>query len=156
MIYPSSHCIALIKHFEELYTKAYKDPIGIWTIGYGHTAGVKPTDVITEKAACRLLENDLRTIVLGLTVALRNDNIKVTQHQFDALASFAFNLRGGVQRLTESTLWKRLKDNDLEGAANQFLRWNKAKNKDGIYVVLKGLTRRREAERRLFLSGTGV
>lgn len=147
----SQRAVDLIKHFEGLYTKAYKDPIGIWTIGYGHTADVKPTDVITEKAACRLLENDLRVVSLGLTVALNNDGIQVTQHQFDALASFAFNLRGGVQRVTASTLWKRLKENDLEGAANQFLRWNKAKNQDGVYVVLKGLTRRREAERTLFL-----
>ncbi|MNQ87056.1 Lysozyme RrrD [compost metagenome] len=68
-----------------------------------------------------------------------------TQEQFDALVSFTYNL--GINALKGSTLLRKLNSGDYEGAADEFLKWNKAGGK-----ILSGLTRRREAERMLFLS----
>ena len=142
--------VELIKKYEGLATKAYRCPAGVLTIGYGHTKNVQADDVITERAATRLLENDLRNVSINITNALNAAKIEITQNQFDALCAFAFNV--GVSALTRSTLWKRLESGNINAAADQFLRWNKAKNTEGEYVELKGLTRRREAERALFLS----
>lgn len=148
---PSEHCVALIKEFEGLATKAYKCPAGVLTIGYGHTKNVKEGDTITERAANNLLKNDLKAFSIRLVKALNADEIEVTQDQFDALCSFAFNV--GITALIYSTLWKLLKDNKDKQAADEFLKWNKI-TIDGRKVELKGLTRRREAERKLFLNGT--
>ena len=94
-------------------------------------------------------------------MALNADEIIVSQGQFDALVDFAYNL--GASKLVNSTLWKKLKAKDYESAANEFLKWNKIKVKvknivNGQVVVgfklveVKGLTRRRQAEKKLFLS----
>jgi len=146
----TQRAVELVKRYEGLATKAYRCPAGVLTIGYGHTKNVQANDVITERAATRLLENDLRNVSINITSALNAAEIHITQNQFDALCSFAFNV--GVSALIKSTLWKRLESGNLTAAADQFLRWNKAKNADGEYIELKGLTRRREAERALFLS----
>lgn len=133
----------LIKSFEGLRLSAYRDSVGIWTIGYGHTKGVKPGDTITVEQANDFLREDLRDAeraVNDLTF------LNLTQNQFDALVSFTFNLgRGNLQA---STLLRRVNEGDFEGAAEEFLRWTKAGGK-----VLPGLVRRREAERALFLKG---
>jgi lysozyme len=133
----------LIKSFEGLRLSAYRDSVGIWTIGYGHTKGVKPGDTITVEQANDFLREDLRDAeraVNDLTF------LNLTQSQFDALVSFTFNLgRGNLQA---STLLRRVNEGDFEGAAEEFLRWTKAGGK-----VLPGLVRRREAERALFLKG---
>jgi lysozyme len=71
--------------------------------------------------------------------------VPLTQNQFDALSSLVFNI--GEGGFANSTLLRLLNAGDYEGAANQFLRWNKQKG-----VTLKGLTKRREEERKLFLS----
>ena len=79
--------IALIKEFEGLRLKAYKCPGGVWTIGYGHTAGVKSGMVITEAQAEEYLKADLivfERYLNGLGLALN-------QNQFDALVSFIYN-----------------------------------------------------------------
>lgn len=144
----SSHGINLIRECEGLRTKAYKAHFSekFFSIGYGHYGpDVKPDDVCTEAYATKLLENDLKSFCHNVERALNADEIEVNQNQFDALVSFAFNC--GVNNLTASTLWQKLKHRDFEGAANQFLRWNKCNG-----VELTGLTRRREAERNLFLS----
>ena len=142
----SSACISLIKRFEGLKTRAYKCPAGIWTIGYGHTgADVKEGNVITEMAAEELLKIDLERFEQGVSVLLQQKNIEVNQNQFDALISFAYNL--GIGNLASSTLLRKLGLNDIQGAADEFPRWNKS-----LGQVLKGLTLRREAERDLFLS----
>jgi lysozyme len=144
----SSHGINLIREFEGLRTKAYKAHFSekYYTIGYGHYGpDVKQNDVCTEAYATKLLENDLQAFCKNVERSLNADEIEVNQNQFDALVSFAFNL--GVNNLTASTLWEKLKHHDFEGAANQFLRWNKCNG-----FELPGLTRRREAERKLFLS----
>lgn len=142
--------IALIKGFEGCRLTAYPDPGtggAPWTIGYGWTYPVdgkpiKPGMKIDQATADRLLKTGL--------VSYENDvlklvKVKLTQNQFDALVSFAYNV--GSRALSTSTLLKKLNAGDIKGAADEFLRWNKAGGK-----VLNGLTRRREAERALFLS----
>jgi lysozyme len=135
----------LVKHFESLFLKAYQDPVGVWTIGWGHT-GLKHNDgtvhkgrAITEDDAHELLRHDMETfaerVAEFITVPLNDD-------QFDALVSFDFNTGG----LAKSTLRKKLNAGDYEGAANEFPKWNKAGGK-----VLRGLTRRRKSEQNLFL-----
>jgi lysozyme len=134
--------IALIKEYEGLRLGAYLCSAGVLTIGYGHTGGVKEGDLITEQKAEQLLQDDLKKFENGV---LRLVRVPLTQNQFDALVSFAFNL--GVGNLGKSTLLKMLNDRDYKGAAGQFIRWNKAAGKE-----LAGLTRRRIAESELFLS----
>lgn len=141
----------LIMRFEGLSTSAYVCPAGVLTIGYGHTKGVQAGDKITERTAERLLENDLRGVSTSLTVALNKNSIALTQSQFDALCSFAFNL--GMTKLLNSTLWQKLKIGHYKEASAEFLKWNKARNEYGELMPLKGLTLRREAEHNLFLEG---
>lgn len=142
--------IALIKGFESCRLTAYPDPGtggAPWTIGYGWTYPVdgkpiKPGMKIDQATADRLLktglvsyENDVQKLV----------KVKLTQNQFDALVSFAYNV--GSRALSTSTLLKKLNAGDNKGAADEFLRWNKAGGKE-----MPGLTKRRKAEREVFLS----
>lgn len=136
--------LELIKKHEALRLEAYLDPVGIPTIGYGHTGSdVSLGQVITEDQADALLRKDVKVaenaISGWVTVAL-------TQAQFDALCSFIFNV--GVRAFKGSTLLRLLNEGDYKSAAYQFTRWNKAKGK-----VLAGLTRRRAEERTLFEKG---
>ena len=146
----SSHGIALIQNYEGLRTTAYK-PLKTergWTIGYGHHGpDVKPGSVCTEQWAYEQLLRDLRQVEHQLISALNADEIEVTQGQFDALCSLLFNLSGGIRRLVKFKLWAKLKAGDAEGATHEFLDINKAGG-----VEVKGLTLRRRAEARLFLS----
>lgn len=131
----------LIKDFEGLEIKAYKDSVGVLTIGYGSTGNhVKLGMTITKEQAEELLKQDVSRFERGV-----NDLVKVTltQNQFDSLVSFSFNL--GLGNLKSSTLLRKLNASDYSGAANEFLRWNRAGNK-----VLNGLTRRRQAEKDMF------
>lgn len=141
----SSAGLNLIKEFEGLCTTAYVCPAGVLTIGYGHTKDVKPNDVITKDGAEELLKKDLKEFEEAVTAMLDIREVAVNQCQFDALVCFAFNV--GTKALDTSTLLKKLTIGDVEGASDEFLRWNKAGGK-----VLEGLTRRRQAERRLFLA----
>ena len=132
--------VALIKEFEGLRLGAYMCSAGVLTIGYGHTGGVKSGDRITEKQAEELLVDDLKRFENGVLRVLRTP---VTQNQFDALVSFAFNL--GVGSLTKSTLLSKLNKGDAEGAAAEFVRWCRAGGQE-----VPGLKRRRLAETELF------
>lgn len=132
----------LIKQFEGLRLKAYKCPAGVWTIGYGHTKTVKPYQVITEAEATKLLIKDLAWVEDAVD---KHVTVFLNQPQYDALCSFVYNV--GATAFRRSTLVRLLNAGDYEGAEQQFKRWNKAGGK-----VLKGLTRRREAERALFAS----
>lgn len=136
----SDACVQLIKTFEGLSTSAYVCPAGVLTIGYGHTRDVEKGQVITEKRATVLLMEDLASVAEEVTRIL---GTQVSQNEFDALCSFTFNLGSGS--LLKSTLLKKLKAGDRQGAAQEFLKWNKAGGRS-----LAGLTRRREAEKRLF------
>lgn len=140
----NSKGLALVKEFEGLRLKAYRDPDGRWTIGYGHTGSeVGSGDVITAKQAEALLSKDLNKFETVVHSAVK---VKLNSNQFSALVSFTYN--EGPGNLKSSTLLKKLNQRDYQGAANEFLRWNKG---DGGRV-LPGLTRRRAAERKLFLT----
>lgn len=139
--------IALIKQFEGCKLTAYQDSVGVWTIGYGWTQPVdgKPIRAgmtIKQETAERLLKTGLVSYESDVSRLVK---VGLTQGQFDALVSFTYNL--GARSLSTSTLLRKLNVGDYAGAADEFLRWNKAGGK-----VLNGLTRRREAERALFLS----
>jgi lysozyme len=134
----------LIKRFEGCKLKAYRDAVGIWTIGYGHTGpNVHDGLTITQKQADDILAQDVGRFASGVAANVR---VSLTQSEFDALVSFAFNV--GLGAFKTSTLLRLLNDNaDRNVVASQFLRWNKAGDK-----VLEGLTKRRNAEKALFLS----
>lgn len=134
--------IDLIKSFEGCKLDAYKDAVGVVTIGYGHTKTAQMGQRITQAQADELLRSDIATFESAVTAAV---TVPINQNQFDALVCFAFNVGAGALR--DSTLLKKLNAGDYQGAANEFLKWDKAGGK-----VLAGLTRRRKSERLLFLS----
>lgn len=137
----------LLKELEGLKLEAYKCSAGVWTIGYGHTAGVKEGMTITEAQADKYLTDDLKTIEYTITADLKNK--KFTQHQFDALVMFTFNV--GLGNYKKSTLRKKFLAGDTDGASDEFLKWNKYKNpKTGEYEELAGLTNRRRKEQDWF------
>lgn len=140
---PSSACVDLIKRFESFSATPYLCPAGVWTIGYGHTEGVtKDSPAITEPEACELLLADLTShYAPGVERLLK---VPVSQRQFDALVSFAYNV--GVGALAESTLLKKLNAGFGDAAGREFLRWTKSKGR-----VLGGLVKRRAAEQALFM-----
>ena len=133
----------LIRNYEGLQLAAYICPGGKLTIGYGHT-GPDVTDGrrIDAEEANELLGRDVERFERAVNELV---TVPMTQGMFDALISFSFNL--GAGSLKSSTLLKKLNADDREGAADEFLKWNKAKGK-----VLAGLTARRESERELFLA----
>ena len=137
--------IGLIKQFEGLRLTAYQDMVGVWTIGYGHTGpDVKPGLTITQQQAEQLLINDLVQFERRVNDLV---TVQINQNQFDALVSFAYNL--GVGALQKSTLLRLLNAGSYKPAADEFPRWNRAGGN-----VVAGLTRRRYAERQIFLSPT--
>lgn len=143
--------LELIKSFEGLELKAYKDAVGVWTIGYGHTAmagGLVPTAgmTITKEQAEALLLKDLKKYEDAVHRFIR---VPLTENQYGALVSFTYNL--GPGNLEKSTLRKKINAKDYKGAAQEFLRWDRAGGK-----VLRGLTRRREAEKALYETAGNV
>ncbi len=139
--------IELIKRFEGLRLKAYQDSVGVWTIGYGWTQPVDGKKVgpgmqIDQDTADRLLKCGVVQYEQGVNQLVK---VKITQGQFDALVSFAYNL--GLRALSTSTLLQKLNAGDKQGAADQFGRWVNAGGKR-----LDGLVARRAAEREMFLS----
>ena len=145
----SNRGLDLIKDFEGFSSRPYLCPAGVPTIGYGSTyyeggRHVTMDDrTVTEERATAILAHQVDDIY-GAAVN-RYVTRHLTQGQFDALASFAYNLGSG--NLKSSTLLKKVNQKKDASAAKQFLRWNRAGGK-----VLKGLTRRREAERKLYLA----
>lgn len=138
----SQRGINLIKQYEGLRLEAYRCPAGVWTIGYGHTAGVRRGDVIDERRAEYLLEEDLKKF----EAVVNRECPGVNQNQFDALVSFTFNL--GERNLLKSMLLKCVKANPNSlNIRTELLRWNRANGE-----ILPGLTRRRRAEADLYFS----
>lgn len=137
----SQRGLSLIKSFEGLRLQAYQDAVSVWTIGYGTTRGVNAGMKISKEQAERMLLNDVQRFEPEVE---RLVTAPLSQNQWDALVSFTYNL--GSANLESSTLLRKLNAGDYAGAAEQFPRWSKAGGK-----VLAGLTRRREAERALFL-----
>lgn len=138
----SADCIALIAHFEGCKLKAYRCPAGKLTIGLGHTGDdVREGMTWTQEQAEEALMADLHRFEKGV---LSRVTVPLTQNQFDALVSFAYNC--GLANLGSSTLLRMVNEGKFTEAADQFLRWI---NKGTSFE--KGLTRRRKAERLLFL-----
>jgi len=134
--------LLLIKSFEGLRLQAYQDAVGIWTIGYGTTRGVQPNMRISEAQAEQFLQEDLARFEKAIHEAV---TVPVNDNQFSALVSFTYNVGSGALR--SSTLLRLLNARtDLRKVSDEFPRWNRAGGQ-----ILAGLTRRRQAERALFL-----
>jgi lysozyme len=127
--------LQLIESFEGLRLQSYQDSVGVWTIGYGHTQGVKQGQTITQQQAEAFLQQDL-----GVAEAAVNGlGQTLTDNQFAALVSFTFNLGAGNL--------KNLFKNGLAAVPDRILLFDHAGGKQ-----LPGLTRRRQAERGLYLT----
>lgn len=132
----SKTCVVALKGFEGLRLEAYRCSAGMWTIGYGHTTGVKQGQRISESQAETLLEGDL----LKFEKAVDSLGLRFSQEQFDAVVSFSFNL--GIEALKKSTLLKKIRINPQDNTIrSEFMRWVYATGK-----VLPGLVKRREWE----------
>ena len=129
--------LALIQQFEGLMLTAYKDSVGIPTIGYGHTRNVRMDDMITREEAIDFLKDDVQ--YAENCVKSEINQVRLTQHQFDALVSFVFNI--GCSAFRNSTLLRCLRMGDFEAAQGQFGQWTRAGNDHPL-----GLIKRRAAE----------
>lgn len=138
---PSEAGLALIRQFEGLRLSAYKCPAGVPTIGYGTTKGVRMGQTITRDEADRLLLEDAQRFADHIAALVK---VKLSQHQIDALVSFVYNV--GPSAFAGSTMLRLINQGLYADASRQFQRWNKAGGE-----VLPGLTRRRAAERDLFM-----
>jgi lysozyme len=142
--------LKIIKDFEGLYLDAYPDPATgaePITIGYGSTrhldgSKIKLGEKINEQEALELLMHEVNEICPKIQSLV---TVELNKNQLVALVSFVYNL--GLGNFSSSTLLKLLNQAKYTEAADQFVRWNKAAGK-----VMAGLTRRREAEKALFLS----
>ena len=142
--------IDLIKSFEGCRLKSYPDPATggePYTVGYGHTTAAGPPAVrrgltITDQEATDILKADLAKFEAAVSKALTKTP---TPNQFAAMVSLCFNIGPGA--FAKSSVVRKFNASDVAGAANSFLLWNRAAGK-----VMAGLTRRREAERKLFLT----
>ncbi|MCD7836903.1 MAG: N-acetylmuramoyl-L-alanine amidase [Lachnospiraceae bacterium] len=139
----SAKGIELIAGYEGCRLEAYKCPAGVWTIGYGHTAGVQQGQTLPSKEAAKeLLKEDLKKYAGYVNNCVKKGLITfpLNQNQFDALTSFCYNCgNGNLQKLVEGR--------DAATVADKLLAYNKGGGK-----VLPGLARRRADERALFLS----
>lgn len=131
-----------LKQEEGVRLRAYQDSIGVWTIGVGHTEGVKPGDVITQTQVDKLLDEDLRTRELALNKMLTR---APTQNQYDAMISLLFNI--GQTNFAKSSLLRKFNSGDIQGAADAFLLYKYAGGKPS-----QALLNRRSRERALFLT----
>lgn len=141
----SQRGIDLIKQFEGYSSKAYPDPAtggAPWTIGYGTIKGVKTGMIITAEQAEKMLRDDVAKFESGVSSLI---TAPTTQGQFDAMVSLAYNI--GLGNFGKSTLLKKHNARCYTCAADQFRVWNRANGK-----VMNGLTKRRAAERQVYMS----
>lgn len=147
---PSKNFFNLIVEFEGLRLKAYKDSIGLFTIGAGTTIypdgrKVRVGDVITEEQAYEYLEHDVRTRAEFLN---RMISFPVTQNQYDAMMSLIYNI--GIGAFANSSVWGKIKYCPIDPTIkDSWMRWNKARV-NGQLKELLGLTRRRRKEVELY------
>lgn len=140
--------VEIIKTFEGFFSRPYLCPANVPTIGFGSTRWfdgariVMDSRTINREDATRLLQMELHHIESAIPRLIK---APLTQNQFDALASFTFNLGSG--RLQSSTLRSKINRLNYQGAADEFPKWRKAGGR-----VLRGLVIRRARERRLFLT----
>lgn len=140
----SQNGINLIKESEGIRLEAYQDSVGVWTIGFGHTRGVYPGMTISQSQAEQFLKEDITSHVSGI---YRYITIELNQNQFDALASFHYNL--GANILAGTTLLAYINSKNFQAAANEMLAYCHANG-----AVVPGLLIRRRAEADLFLKNT--
>jgi lysozyme len=140
----------LIQHFEGCLKKqgahyhAYKCPAGVLTIGWGHTNHHGKKFDAASRWTMEQCDEAFFEDMEGFEAAVRRlVKVPLNQHQFDALVSFTYNC--GEGNLSKSTLLKKVNASDFDGAAKEFVKWNKANGE-----ILDGLTRRRESESLLF------
>lgn len=144
--------INAIKKHEGLRLKAYRDPVGVWTIGYGNTyyengQKVKQGDTITQVRADELFINILNQFAGNVRELVKSN---INQHQLDALTSFAYNV--GIGNLAKSTLLKKVNANPQDPTIrNEFMKWNKAGGS-----IWAGLTTRRKAEADWYFTPMGA
>src|ERR1044072_9560315 len=127
--------------------KAYLDGGGVWTIGVGHTSAAGEPKVykgltITAEQSDEILARDIVDVEKQVSSVVK---VPLSQNQFDMLVSLTFNIGPGA--FGKSTLLKTLNAKDYNGAADQFLVWNKDNGK-----TVQGLVNRRAAERKVFLT----
>jgi lysozyme len=131
-----------IAGFEGFRSHPYRDAVGVWTIGYGHTHGVGPQLApVSRKRALELLKEDAADAAAAVNKLVR---VKLSQNEFDALVSLVYNI--GAGGFAKSTVLRELNRGHRYRAGLAFLMWDKAGGR-----TLLGLSRRRHAERRLFL-----
>lgn len=135
--------VDFIKEREGCRLKAYDDGGGVWTIGYGHTKSVKKGQVINNAQAEKLLKSDLLEFEGAVDALVK---VELTQAQFNALVSFAFNV--GVGAFRKSTLLKLLNQGQYDRVPNELSKWVKDNGK-----VVQGLVRRRALEAAMFMEG---
>src|ERR1700743_959647 len=140
----SEQGLRLTESFEGFASKAYRDSGGRWTIGYGTTQGVHEGMTCTQEQAQGWLLRDVAAAVQGVNHLTK---IPLSQNEFDALVDFTYNV--GLGNFAGSTLLKRVNEGNKGAASIEFLHWDKVHGK-----VIEGLTRRREAEMKLFLGET--
>jgi lysozyme len=144
MRHVTQDCIDLVKFYEQFYGKVYICPAGYPTIGYGHRVriGENWSQGITKDQAREVLAKDLLSAERAV---LRLTKVPLSDGQFDALVSFVFNLGSGCYQ--RSLLRQRVNREEHLDASNTFWMYRRANGK-----IMKGLVRRREAERILYLS----
>lgn len=138
----SQNALTLIKKYEGFSAKTYICPAGKTTIGYGHVlkSGEKFLRAISKQDAEEILKKDVEITETELEKLI---TINITQNQFDALVSLAYNIGSG--NFAKSTLLKLLNTGDIKATSEQFNRWIYSNGK-----VLDGLKTRREEEKLLF------
>lgn len=130
----------LTESFESCRLTAYLDSVGVPTIGWGHTSGVKIGMTCTQEQADQWLQEDVQSAVNAVNTMVK---VQLTQQEFDALVDFTFNLGSG--NLQHSTLLRLLNAGDYSGAAAEFDKWDRAGGQ-----AMAGLLRRRQSEEDLF------
>jgi lysozyme len=141
--------VSLGEEFEGFSAKPYRDPAGVWTIGYGSTHDqlghpiTAHTPAITKVIAEGLMRRDLTKAAIEVSADV---HVPMTKEERAALIDFVYNV--GIGAFKASTLLRKLNAGDYHGAADEFARWDQAGGH-----VLAGLIRRRAAERAEFLKG---
>ena len=136
-------CLSLVAGFEGLRTYAYRDAVGIPTICFGETRGVKMGDRKTTEQCRAMLGDRLLEFEQGMNACLK---AQVPDGAYAAFLSFSYNV--GTGAFCKSTLVRKANAGDLRGACNELMKWDKAAG-----IRLAGLTRRRVDERALCLEG---
>ncbi len=138
----SKRIVNMLMRLEGFRADSYRCPAGRWSLGFGETEGVTAGQHITREDAEGRLREDLDRIAQAIAPLIEPE---LTENAFSACVSLVYNI--GIEAFTHSTLLRKINQGDMEGAANEFLRWC---NVHGVPV--RGLRRRRAIERGVFLS----